>query len=152
MKVKKEKYICPCCGRDISGYVWESVVKYIRRRNAEKALAAQGRDPVKRAEALRQSAARLQKWREENPELVSQLAAKAKSCRTADSFARQSETIKETLRRKTLKFAELVMEAKNAGREITPEVETELLLRAREIVKAELKAERRAAKKAKPNS
>lgn len=145
--MKTEKYICPCCGGDISGFVHESVVKYIRRRNTEKALAAQRRTPEMREAMNRSSAARLKKWREENPELASALAAKAKDCRTAETFARQSETIKETIRRKTLKFAELVFEAKTAGREITPELETELMIRARDIVKAELRAERRAAKK-----
>lgn len=147
--MKTEKYICPCCGEDITEYVGESVVKYIRRRNTEKALAAQRRTPEMRAAMDRRSAARLKKWREENPELASQLAAKAGNCRTAETFARQSETIKATIRRKSLKFAELVYEAKMSGREITPEVESELLVRAREIVKAELAAERRAAKKTK---
>jgi len=145
--MKTEKYICPCCGGDISGFVRESVIRYIRRRNTEKALAAQRRTPEMREAMNRSSAERLKKWREENPELASRLAEKAKNCRTAETFARQSETIKDTIRRKSLKFAELVFEAKTAGREITPELESELLDRARELVRAELKAERRAAKK-----
>lgn len=147
--MKRETYICPCCGAEISDFVHESVIKYIRRRNTEKALAAQRRIPEVREAMNRSSAERLQKWREENPERASALAARAKDCRTAETFARQSATIRDTNRRKSLKFAELVFEAKSAGREITPELESELLLRARELVRAELKAERRAAKKAK---
>lgn len=143
----KEEYICPCCGKDISEYVHESVVKYIRRRNVEKARAERNRDPEVREEMNRQSAERLHKWRKANPKLVRAISARAKDCRTAETFARQSETMKETIRRKTVKFAQLVLEAKNAGREITPELEKQLLLQARDIVRSELKAERRAAKR-----
>ena len=147
--MKEEKYICPHCGKDISAEIRAAAVTYIRRRNAEKALAAQRKTPEMREEMNRQSAERLKRWREKNPKLASALAARAKDCRTPETFARQSATIRETNRRKSVKFAELVFAAKKEGRTVTPELESELLARSREIVREELKAERREARRKK---
>ena len=146
--MKDEKYICPCCGADLGEFVHESVVKYIRRRNAEKALAARMKTPEMRQEMYRRGAAQLKKWREENPEKARALAARAKAGRTPKAFAKQGASVRETNLRKSMKFAELLMAEKAAGREITPEMERELLRRAAELAKAELKAERKAAKRA----
>lgn len=145
--MEDEKYICPHCGEDMSDFVHAEIIKYVRRKNAEKALAAQRKKPEVREQMNKKGSERLRKWREQNPKQASALAEKAKNSRTEDTFARQSVTIRETNRRKSLKFAELIMAAKLEGKTITAELETELLTKAREVVKAELKAERKAAKK-----
>ena len=91
----------------------------------------------------------LSKWRKENPEKARQMGIAALRCRTAESFARQANTLRETAKKKSVKFAELLSMAKEAGREITPELEAELMELARKIITEENRAARAARKKAK---
>lgn len=134
---------CPCCGEDITELVRESVAQYIRRHKADTMNQKLQSDPEKRKRLTAESASRLKKWREENPEKIKASAHKAQSCRTAETFARQSETIKETLRRKSVKFAELLMEAKENGMDVTPELHGELMKKAARLVKQERAAEKK---------
>ena len=97
----------------------------------------------------RASQARLRKWRQEHPGESRAKALVASRSRTADSFARQAKTVRETVQKKSVKFAELLFEAKASGRTITPELEAELMERARKIIREENRAERIARKKAK---
>jgi hypothetical protein len=126
----------------------EEIVRSKRRDNAEKARKAQEKNPALLAKKEKMGAENLAKWREENKKAVKTNAKKASKARTAETFARQSETIKNTIRRKSIRFAELMLKAKNSGKEITPQLETELMDKARLMVKEELKQERKAAKKA----
>ena len=134
---------CPCCGGDIGDIIREEVTKYLQRHKADAMNRKLQSDPEKRKRLTAESAVRLKKWREENPEKVKASANKAQACRTADTFARQSETIKETLQRKSVKFAELVMEAKENGVEITPQLHADLLKEAARLVKKERAAEKK---------
>lgn len=124
---------------DIEELINAEIARRARQRNAEKARSAVKKDPETKA---KQQAA-LSNWRKQNAEEMRKSNIHASRCRTAETFARQSETIKETNRRKALKFAELILEAKNNGVEITSDVEKDLLKQASEFVKAQRKAERK---------
>ncbi len=147
--MKDKVYECPCCGKDISEFVHQEIVLHNRRANAEKARRAQNKDPEMRKKLTQASAERLEKWRKENPDKLRNITIKASRSRTQETFARQAESLKETARRKMLKFAELLSEAQRANLPITPERQEELTKKASELVRAEIKAERLAAKKAK---
>lgn len=134
---------CPCCGEDISELIRREVANYLLRHKADAMNRKLQSDPEKRKRLTAESAVRLKKWREENPEKIRASAHKAQSCRTAETFARQSETIKETLRRKSVKFAELLMEAKDNGVDVTPELHAELMKKAARLVKQERAAEKK---------
>lgn len=144
--MEKGKCFCPFCNADITGFMHKQVIVYNRRRYA---LAARRKITKKsREEITRASQARLRKWQIEHPEETRRKAAAASRTRTADSFARQARTIRETLQRKSVKFAELLYEARSKGQEITPDIEVELMERARQIVKEENRVQRIARKKA----
>lgn len=140
----KEKYLCPCCGEDISEFVHQEITQYNKRRVAEK--MRQSITPERRAEMNEASRKRLKEWAENNPEQMRANAAKASKSRTAESFARQRESIKSTSRRKVLKFAELLFEEQKKGTVITPDVENALMQKAKEIVKEENKSRKKRAK------
>ena len=144
--MEKDKCFCPCCHAEITGFVHDQIVLYNRRKQV--AAAKGGITRERRDEMNRASLERLRKWRLEHPGESREKALAASRARTAESFARQARTVRETAQKKSVKFAELLYEAKAAGREITPELEAELMGRAREIVKAENRAERIARKKA----
>lgn len=148
--MEKEVYTCPCCGGDISEFVRQSIMLHVRRQQA--AVARSGISSEKRAAMIKDSQARLKKWREENPEKVREKAAAASHARTPESFARQAQTVRETAQRKTMKFAELLFAAKESGREITPDVERELMEKARQIIKDENRRNRVNRKKAEPKA
>ena len=138
-----ENMQCPCCGEDISELVKTAVSQYLRRHKADAMNRKLQSDPEKRKRLTAESAVRLKKWREENPEKIRASAHKAQASRTAETFARQSETIKETLRRKSVKFAELLMEARDNGADVTPELHAELMKKAARLVKQERAAEKK---------
>lgn len=140
--MSEEKCSCPYCGMDIEEFIKQEIIKRARQKNAEKARSAISRSPL----ARERQAAGLEKWRKENAEEMRKSNIHASRCRTAETFKRQSETIKETNRRKAIIFAELLMTAKSQGKEITPELEAELQQQAKQIVKDQRKAERRAKK------
>lgn len=144
--MNSEKCQCPFCQADISEFVREMIKQYNQQQSAAKARAAI--TPEIREKMTRQSCERLQQWKKDNPERARASALNASHARTAESFARQRETVKETARKKSIKFAELLFEARTAGREITPEVETELMAQAAKIVKEENKQAKKNAKKA----
>lgn len=144
--MEKEKCFCPFCNADITDFMHDRIVLYNRRRQI---ATAKGRiTKEKREEMTRASQARLHKWQLEHPEETRRKAAAASRTRTADSFARQARTIRETLHRKSVKFAKLLYEARSKGVVITPDLEVELLERARQIVKDENRVQRIARKKA----
>ena len=134
---------CNRRGGSINNFVALDFTKYLQRHKADAMNRKLQSDPEKRKRLTAESAERLKKWRVENPEKVKASANKAQACRTADTFARQSETIKETLQRKSVKFAELVMEAKENGVEITPQLHADLLKEAARLVKKERAAEKK---------
>lgn len=138
--MSEDKCSCPYCGMDIEEFIKQEIIKRTRQKNAEKARSAISRSP----QARERQAAGLEKWRKENAEEMRKSNIHASRCRTAETFKRQSETIRETNRRKALVFAELLMEAKSQGKEITPEFESELQEKVKQIVKDQRKAERRA--------
>ena len=138
--MSEEKFSCPYCGMDIEEFIKQEIIKRSKRKNAEKARAAISRSP----QARERQAAGLEKWRKENAEEMRKSNIHASRSRTAETFKRQSETIRETHRRKAVVFAELLMAAKSEGKEITPALEAELQEKAKQIVKDQRKAERRA--------
>ena len=140
--MSEEKCCCPFCGMDIEELINAEIARRAKRKNAAKARAAVKKDPETKA---KQQAA-LESWRKKNAEEMRKSNIHASRCRTAETFARQSETIRETNRRKAVRFAELLMQAKTEGKEITPELEKELQEEARLFVKAQRKAERQAKK------
>lgn len=146
----EEKCICPCCGADVTEFMHEQVIRHLRRKQVVEAKKKITRE--QRAEMTRASQERLRKWRLEHPEEAREKALAASRARTSDSFERQAQTVRDTARKKTLKFAELLYAAKESGALITPELESELMEKARELVKADNKAERTARKKAEKES
>jgi hypothetical protein len=138
-KMSEEKCSCPYCGMDIEEFIKQEIRRRASRKNAEKARAAISRNP----QARERQVAGIKKWRKENAEEMRKSNIHASRSRTAETFKRQSETIRETNRRKALVFAELLMAAKSEGKEITPALESELQEQARQIVKDQRKAERR---------
>lgn len=138
--MKKEKICCPCCGTDLTAYMHEAVVSYMRQKHMEKVNQALTKE--QREQRIKSSGERLKKWRLDNPEAARNNAIRASSSRTEETFKRQGKTIRETARKKAIKFAELLAEAKNAGIELTLEVETRLMSQASEIIRAENRAER----------
>ena len=136
------EYICPCCGKNISDFVAEEIKRHTQQRVAQK--MREGITPERRAEMNAASRERIKKWRAENPDKSREYALNASRSRTAETFARQRETIKDTARRKTLKFAELLFEEQKKGVVITPEVENSLMQKAREIIKEENKSRKKA--------
>lgn len=144
--MEKETILCPCCNAEITVFVREQIALHNRRKQlalSKKKITRAQREAMNKA-----GRERLRKWRMEHPEEVRKRAAAASRARTADSFVRQAQTIRETTHKKTVKFAELLYEARAAGREITPKLEAELMERARKIVREENRAERIARKKA----
>ncbi len=144
--MKYEKCNCPYCNSDITDFVHEQVVLYNRRKQV--ALAKQKITPERREEMTRASQERLRRWRLEHPEEVKAKAMAASRARTAESFARQAQTVRDTAQKKSVKFAELLFAARESGIEMTSELERELMKKASEIVKAENRAARIALKKA----
>lgn len=139
----EKKYLCPCCGEDIGDFVKECIKTYNKQRvaaNMRKKIT-----PERRAEMNAASCERIKKWRKNNPEKTREFALKASRSRTAESFARQKEAIKDTARRKTLKFAELLFTEQQKGTVITAEIENQLMLRAKEIIKQENKENKKKA-------
>ena len=142
-----EKVICPCCGEDISELIRAAVTRRIRQINAEKMRLRQNDDPELRRRLNEASAKRLEEWRRKNPEKVRATTIQASHARTEETFARQAATLKETNRRKAIKFSELLLAARSSGTPISPEVENDLMKQASKLVKEEMKAERSAVKK-----
>lgn len=145
--MKEKEYRCPCCGEEITEYVKGNISLYNRQRNAEKMRMAMEPKTEVRQRLNEAGAKYLAAWRENNPRKVKKNANKAQAARTAETFARQSETIKATNQRKALKLSALVLELQNSGITITPELQLELIEKARLAVKEELKQERKLAKK-----
>ena len=123
--MSEDDFKCPCCGEDISEFVHAAVVRRIRQINAEKMRRVQN----------------------ENPEKVRAVTTRASHARTEETFVRQGETLRETNRRKAIKFSELLLAAKQSGQELTTALQSDLMKQASALVKEEMKAERRAAKK-----
>ena len=144
--MEKEKIFCPCCKDEITGFVHDQIVLYNRRKQVSAAKKKITKE--QRAKMNKASLERLRKWRLEHPVESRKKALAASRSRTADSFARQAQTVRETAQKKSVKFAELLYEAKTAGLEITSKLESELMERARKIVQEENRAERIARKKA----
>lgn len=133
----KSEYICPCCGENITEFVRKEIKLYNKRRVAESMRAKI--TPEKRAEMNLASGKRLAKWNKDNPEKSRANALKASRSRTAETFARQKEAVKDTARRKTLKFAELLFEEQKKGTVITADIENILMQKAKEIIREENK-------------
>lgn len=144
--METNKCTCPHCQQDITELVEGLVKLRLKQINAEK--ARRSISPEQRAKSLAESIKRIKKWGEENPEKVRASALNASKSRTAESFARQRETVKETIMKKNIKFAELLFTAREQGQQITPELETQLLQKAAQIVKEENKQAKKLAKKA----
>ena len=143
--MEENKCFCPHCQQDITALVRELIAKQIEQKKTYQHVS-----PERRAQALAEGGERLKMWRQEKPEEVKKQALKASKARTAESFARQKETVKETLIKKQIKFAELLFEAKEQGKEITHELETALLQKATQIIKEEnIQAKKLAREKAK---
>lgn len=135
--MQKDKCACPYCQQDITELVQQLVLMRIKEIRAEKARV--GISPEQKAKSIEERVDRIKKWNIENPEKVKANALKASRSRTAETFARQRQTVKETVIKKNLKFAELLFSAREQGRQITPELESQLLREAGEIIKEENK-------------
>lgn len=93
----------------------------------------------------------LRKWNEEHKEQSTANALRAQSMRTTDTFKQQSATMTETWARKRKKFAELVEREIAEGKELEMKDFERLQKLASDMVKEELKKERRKAKAQKPS-
>ena len=131
--MEEQKCICPHCGEDLTLFVENEINRRAEEEKKRQLKIAQERKK-KSDEKKRLS---LKQWREENPDAVSKNAQKASDARTKESFKKQSESLKQTNEMKMVKFAELVMEARSNGIEITPEINKELMKKAFELVKKE---------------
>ena len=144
--METNKCTCPHCQQDISELVQTLVNLRIKQINAEKARRNISQEQKAKNRSVRIQ--RMQDWRNANPEKVKEYARKASQARTAESFARQKETVKETLLKKNIKFAELLFEAKMSGQELTEALKNQLLQKATQLVKEENKQAKRQPKKA----
>ena len=144
--MEENKCCCPHCQQDITELVQSLVKLRLKQINAEK--ARKSISPEQRQKITETSLERIRRWNKENPEKVKANALKASRSRTAETFARQRETVKETLLKKNIKFAELLFEAKMSGQALTNELKSQLLLKAAQIVKEENKKAKKQAKKA----
>lgn len=144
--MEKNKCCCPHCQQDITELVQSLVKLRIKQINAEK--ARKSISPEQRQKINQTSIERIRQWNKENPEKVKENALKASRSRTAETFARQRETVKETLLKKNIKFAELLFEAKMSGQQLTDELKSQLLVKAAQIIKDENKKAKKQAKKA----
>ena len=144
--MEKNKCCCPHCQQDITELVQSLVKLRIKQINAEK--ARKSISPEQRQKINQTSIERIRQWNKENPEKVKENALKASRSRTAETFARQRETVKETLLKKNIKFAELLFEAKMSGQELTDQLKSQLLVKAAQIIKDENKKAKKQAKKA----
>ena len=144
--MEKNKCCCPHCQQDITELVQSLVKLRIKQINAEK--ARKSISPEQRQKINQTSIERIRQWNKENPEKVKENALKASRSRTAETFARQRETVKETLLKKNIKFAELLFEAKMSGQQLTDKLKSQLLAKAAQIIKEENKKAKKQAKKA----
>ena len=144
--MEKNKCCCPHCQQDITELVQSLVKLRIKQINAEK--ARKSISPEQRQKINQTSIERIRQWNKENPEKVKENALKASRSRTAETFARQRETVKETLLKKNIKFAELLFEAKMSGQQLTDKLKSQLLVKAAQIIKDENKKAKKQAKKA----
>ena len=135
--MKREKCTCPFCKADITDFV-----AIYTHRKVIKAVN-EGIDPEKRARMNQRSLDSMKAWREKNPKLSMYYAKKASKARTKSSFKKQAESLKKTYMMKSIKFAELLQEAKEKGEEITAELEKELMKKAAEIVREEKRQEKK---------
>lgn len=129
----KEQCNCPFCNTDITDFMHQQVITYNRRKQMLEVQKFITED--RRKEMNLASQKRLKKWREENPDTLKATAIKASHSRTSASFAKQSTTIRNTSRKKAVRFAELLFETKSKGIELTAEIEAELLEQAKKDVK-----------------
>lgn len=144
--METNKCTCPYCQQDISELVQSLVNLRIKQINAEK--ARKSISPEQKAKNREERIKRMKDWRKANPEKVKEHALKASQARTAESFAKQKATVRETLLKKNIKFAELLFEAKMSGQELTNELKNQLLQKATQLVKEENKQAKRQPKKA----
>ena len=109
---------CPVCGENITAIV----NREIRRRQTEKA----------RSKILKRqkSSERLTEWRKNNPQKARAIAINASHSRTPETYAKQAESIRATLLRKAVIFAQLIQAEKDKGNTITPQIEAQLLKKA----------------------
>lgn len=128
--MEEKKFYCPECGEDVTEMVKAAIISHVRSQAASK----KRRTTEKTIERNRKSAERLKQWQQENREKVAEHAKQASAARTTASFKKQGETIRETNRRKSVLFAQLLMEHIQNGGVVTPEVEERLMGDAREKI------------------
>jgi hypothetical protein len=132
--MEQKKYLCPCCGEDLTAFIENEAKKIIENDKKRQYELSKERQRIKQEKTLKT----LKQWRDDNPEKVIQIAQKACSSRTKESFKKQAESLKHSNEMKMIKFAELVMEARSNGVEITAEINKELMKKARELAKKEI--------------
>jgi hypothetical protein len=132
--MEQQKIICPCCGEDLTVLIESEINRRAeeeKRIKLEIAIEKKRKSNEKRSESLKQ-------WRAENHDTVVLIAQKASNARTKESHKKQAESLKQTNEMKMIKFAELVMEARSNGIEITAEINKELMKKARDLAKKEI--------------
>lgn len=130
---------CPFCNGDISEFVHKQIILYVRRLNAERMNSAAKNNAELKRKRSENGEKQLKKWHAENPDKAKASAARARAMRTPETFARQSESIKQTIIRKNVVFAELLAKEKEATQDVSPERLMELARQAASIVRAEKK-------------
>lgn len=133
--MEEKKCCCPHCGGDLTAFIQSKIEIIIAEEENKKLLLAKEKKEKRTKETL----AKLKKWREENPDKVLEITKKAAHSRTKESFRKQAASLKQTQEMKMIKFAELVMQARENGIEITPETNRELMKKAFDLVKSEKK-------------
>lgn len=133
---------CPYCNGDISEFVHEQIILYVRRLNAKRMNAAVKNNADLKRKRSEHGEKQLKKWHAENPDKAKESIARARAMRTPETFARQSESIKQTIIRKNVVFAELLAKEKESSSDISPERLMELSRRAAAIVRAEKKSKK----------
>lgn len=127
------KYYCDSCGEDITEKVHAEAVALIRRKNMKR--VNKNKTPEQIEARNKAGEKKLREWREKNPETAANLARLASAARTPESHKKQAATLRINNEKRMIVFAELVYNAKQQGREITPEVHAELLQQAKDIVR-----------------
>ena len=118
------------------------IILYVRRLNAERMNAASKNNAELKRKRSEHGEKQLKKWHAENPDKAKESIARARAMRTPETFARQSESMKQTIIRKNIVFAELLAKEKESSSGISPERIVELTRQAASIVRAEKKNKR----------
>lgn len=121
METKSLKIICPDCGKDITENVLQQIAQHKKENDKRKTNVGKN----------------LQKYISENKEAVKEFAAKASKARTEETFKKQAQTLINTNKRISTKFAELLFIYSQQKGSLSDTDHIAIMKEAREAVKKE---------------